>query len=264
MAVPTLKMGERKAWEQTLRRNALALALYCFGIALPCSAPTALEQCGAEAKLLVSPKEVQKSVAALHAGGESRREVYLFDTEGLGLLSQGAILRLRTGAGPDLTVKLRYGEEGRLKNPSEEGEIFKCEVDLVGKAALTSHSLRSAWKSKPIPETGEALHAALSAGQLKLLTAARISIDWHRVKRIAQVQATDWEVRTDGPLRKVTVELWEWPGGKILELSAKTDPKRGPSTMSQLREMALASGLTVEKKQEPKTSLVLHAVTAVP
>jgi len=247
-----------------VRRNALAWALCCYGIALPWSVPSALGQCGAEAKLLVSPREVQKSVAALHAGKESRREVYLFDTEDLGLLSQGAILRLRTGAGADLTVKLRSGEGEKQKDPSEGKEAFKCEVDLVGNSALTSHSLRRAWKSKPVPETGEALHAALSAGQLKLLSAARISIDWHHVKRIAQVQATDWEVRTDGPLRKVTVELWDWSSGKILELSAKTDPKRGPSTMSQLREMAVASRLTVEEKQEPKTSLVLHAVAAAP
>jgi len=76
---------------------------------------------------------------------------------------------------------------------------------------------------------------------------------------IAQIHATDWEVRTDGPLKKVTVELWEWPGGKILELSAKADPQKGASTMGQLREMAVASGLTVEEKQDSKTSLVLHA-----
>jgi len=161
----------------SLRRNALVLALYCFAIVLPCSAPTALGQCGAEAKLLVSPRDVQESVAALHAGTELRGEVYLFDTGGLELLSQGAILRLRTGVRADLTVKLRSGEGEKQKDPSEGKEAFKCEVDLVGNSALTSHSLRRAWKSKQIPETGEALHAALSAGQLRLLTAGRISID---------------------------------------------------------------------------------------
>jgi hypothetical protein len=229
-----------------------------------CGSLAAQERCGAEAKLLVSSSDLQSSLAALHAVSESHEEVYLFDTDSLELLSQGVILRLRTGADADLTVKMRSGETVKLKDSPEAGQIFKCEVDLVGNTALTSLSLRAGWKSQQIPRTGEALRLALSAGQRRLLTAGRISIDWHRVKRIAQIQATDWEVRTDGPLRKVTVELWEWPNGKILELSAKAGPQKGPSTMVQLREKAVANGLMMEENQEPKTSLVLHALRAVP
>ena len=236
--------------------------LYCLGIALLfCSASAAGERCGAEAKLLVSPRDVQNSVAALHAGTEPRGEVYLFDTEGLELLSQGVSLRLRTGAQPDLTVKVRSAKAEELKDPSEGIGIFKCEVDFVGEAALTSHSLRTAWRHQSIPQTGEALHEALSVGQLRFLAVAGVSVDWHRVKQMAMVQATAWEVRMDRPPKKVTVELWEWLGGKILELSAKADPQKGTLTMGQLREMAVANGLAVEKNQEPKTSLVLHGPT---
>ena len=236
-----------------------------LGIALLfCSSLAARERCGVEAKLLVSSIDLHRSLAVLHAVSESHGEVYLFDTDGLELLSQGVILRLRMGADADLTVKMRSSEAVELKDFSEAGERFKCEIDLVGNAALTSHFLRAAWKSRQIPRTGEELRAALSPGQLKLLTAGRISIDWHRVKRIAQIQATDWEVRTDGPPRKVTVELWEWSNGKILELSAKTDPQRGASTMGQLRDRAVANGLMIEKNQEPKTSLVLHALRPAP
>jgi len=243
----------------------MAHRAYFLGMMLLlCSAAPARERCAAEAKLLVSPSEVQKSVVALHAERESRGQVYLFDTEGLELYSQGAILRLRTGTKADLTVKLRSEEVTKRKARAQAGDIYKCEVDLVGSTALTSLSLSNSWKGQPIPQTGEAFHQVLSAGQLGLLAAARISVDWHLIKRIAQVQTTVWEVRTEGPVRKVTVELWEWPGGKILELSAKADPKRATSTMRQLRELAAASGLSADVGQQPKTSVVLHALTDYP
>jgi hypothetical protein len=247
----------------TVQRRALVPGLYCLGIALLlCGTLAAREQCGVEAKLLVSPRDVPKSVAALHAVRKSRGEVYLFDTDGLELLSQGVILRLRTGAGADLTVKIRSSEAIELRDPSAGSEIFKCEVDLVGNTPLTSYSLRAAWKGKQIPQTGQSLHAALSTGQLRLLTAAGVSIAWHQVRPMVQVEATDWEVYTDRPVKRVVVELWEWqPNGKILELSAKADPQGAASTMDQLRKMAAAGGLVVED-QEAKTSLALHAIGA--
>jgi len=234
--------------------------LYCLGIALLlCGTLAAREQCGVEAKLLVSSRDLPKSLAALHAVRKSRGEVYFFDTDGLKLFSQGVILRLRTGARDDLTVKIRSNEAIELKDLSAGSEIFKCEVDFVGNTPLTSHSLRAAWNGKQIPQTGQSLHAALSPGQLRLLTAAGVSIDWHHVRPILQVEATDWEVRTDGPAKRVVVELWEWqPNGSILELSAKADPQRATSTMGQLQKMAVDGGLVVEEDQEPKTSVVFH------
>jgi len=239
----------------------MAHRAYFLGMMLLlCSAAPARERCAAEAKLLVSPSEVQKSVVALHAERESRGQVYLFDTEGLELYSQGAILRLRTGTKADLTVKLRSEEV----TTSQVGDISKCEVDLVGSTALTSLSLSNSWKGQSIPQTGEALHQVLSAAQLRLLAAARISVDWQRIKRIVQIQATAWEVRTEGPLKKVALELWEWPGGKILELSSKSDLQRATSTMGQLRELAAASGLVANTSQQPKTSVVLHAIMDYP
>jgi hypothetical protein len=117
------------------------------------------------------------------------------------------------------------------------------------------------WKGGIPPEAGEALYAALSAGQRRLLKAAGISIDWHRVKRITHIKATDWRVRKAQDPTKVTAELWEWPRGNILELSAKTAPQNGSSTMQQLRDLALASGLAVEEEQQPKTSFVLRTAT---
>ena len=236
---------------------------YCLGtVILLCGAQTTLAQCRAEAKLLVSPSNVRTSVTALHAGTESERQIYLFDTEDLQLLLHGVILRLRTGAGSDLTVKLRW-DDRNLRQAPESGESMKCETDLVGSAALSSYSLARRWKHKSIPRTGEELHAALSAAQLRFLAAAGITIDWHRVKRIAEIRATEWQVRGNGSLKEVSIELWEWPSGKVLELSSKADDREsGQSTLAILRRMALASGLTLRLDQEPKTSTVLRAVTA--
>ena len=201
-------------------------------------------------------------MAALHAGTESRRQIYLFDTDDLELLSQGAILRLRTGAGGDLTVKLRSDKRNPRLVP-ESGEGLKCEVDVVGSAGLPSYSLRRSWKGYPIPRTGEALRAALTAAQVQLLATAGIAIDWHRVQRIAEIRATEWQVRGAGSLTEVSIELWEWPSGKMLELSAKADSaESGQSKLNLLRRMALASGLIIQKDQETKTSILLRAVTS--
>jgi hypothetical protein len=255
-----------KSERRTAQRKALASGLYCLGIVLfLCPTLAARQGCSAEAKLLVSPQQVEASVVALDAVSRSRGgEVYLFDTDRLDLFAQGVIVRLRAGEPADLTVKIRSDEPKQLKNPFEEGGTFKCEVDLVGDKALTSYSLSADWNEGQIPQTGEALHSALSAGQLRLLAAAKVSIDWHRVKRMVQIRATDWKVPAEAPLKKVALELWEWPGGKTLELSAKADLETGSSTMAQLRQMAVARGLVVEQNQEPKTSLVLAGLSAAP
>lgn len=229
-------------------------------VLLLCCAQGTLAQCKAEAKLLVSPGNVRTIAAALHAGPESRRQIYLYDTNDLELHSQGVILRLRTGTRGDLTVKLRWDNRNPRQAP-ESIEGVKCEVDIVGSAALSSYSLGRHWKHESIPRTGEALYAALSGRQRQLLATAGIAIDWHRIKRIAQVRAAEWQARGNKPLNEVSVEFWEWPNGKVLELSAKAaNPESGQSTLDLLRQMALAGGLVIQENQQAKTSIVLHAV----
>src|SRR5712664_2005928 len=230
-------------------------------VILLCGPQTMLAQCRAEAKLLVSPSHVRTSVAALHATAKSQRRIYLYDTDGLELLLHGVILRLRTGARGDLTVKLRWDNNNPERAP-EKGKSTKCEVDIVGSAALTSYSLVTGWKHESVPQTGEALYAALSVAQQQLLTTAGVAIDWHRVKRIAEIRATEWHVRGNESLNEVSIELWEWPSGKALELSAKANnPENGRSKLDLLLRMALASELVIEKVQEPKATIILHAIT---
>src|SRR5438874_1933474 len=124
---------------------------------LLCGPQTTPAQCRAEAKLLVSPGHVRTSVAALHATAGSQRQIYLYDTEALELLLHGVILRLRTGARGDLTVKLRWDNNNPGRAP-EKGKRTKCEVDVVGSAELTSYSQVTGWKQESAPRTGEALY----------------------------------------------------------------------------------------------------------
>jgi len=223
-----------------------------------CSAASAQPRCSAEAKLLVKPTETETAVAVLHGNKQSRGKVYLFDTEQADLLAQGVIVRIRTGAKNDLTVKLRFNDRGNNKMPPQAEGTLKCEADLSGDQELVSFSLGRDWNNNSVPTTGEEVYSALSAGQLRLLDWAKIAVDWHQVKRRVEVHATDWRAHPSGPLKTITIELWQWPGGTILELSARTMQGNGVEVVRQLHDLAEKNRLTIEQDQTAKTSLVLH------
>ena len=224
----------------------------------PCATACAQQRCSAEAKLLVSPTQTESAVTVLHASKSSDENVYFFDTKESDLFSQGVMVRLRTAPKNDLTVKLRFNEGTSSTALLQGNGAWKCETDVVGNEELTAYSLDSDWNKKSVPETGEQVYSALTAEQQKLLGAARISIDWHRVKRRGEIHAIDWRVHPGGPLRAVTIELWEWPGGKILELSTRTVQGSGAGVLGQLRELAERSGLAIEENQTAKTGLFLN------
>jgi hypothetical protein len=221
----------------------------------------AREPCGVEAKLLISSTQTQQALAALHARKPSSRLVYLYDTDQLDLLSQGLIVRLRAGGQGDLTLKMRSNKKEACTCTSDGGEGAKCEADLVGSDVLTSYSIRNDWKGPPFPTSGEEVYSALTPEQLQVLRMAGISVDWLRVKRKVEIRSTHWAARPSGPLKKVTIELWEWPGGTILELSTKADLQKGTVVLGELRALAKNSGLSVPQNQIAKTSLVLHALS---
>ena len=220
-------------------------------------------ECSTEVKLLVSPAQTQKVLTVLNAGKKVRGQIYLFDTEGLDLLSRGVTIRLRTAAKNDLTVKLRSAESDNTMPPAG-APASECEIDMIGNMALTSYSLRKAWRTGSVPETGDELRSALSADQLKLFRSAVTSIDWDRLKAQADIRATVWDAHPDTSIEKISIELWEWTGGQILELSTRTSRQNGALALSELRAIAARNGLTVMDKQEAKTTLVLQALKAAP
>jgi hypothetical protein len=221
----------------------------------------AQDRCGVEVKLLLSPTETQAAISALKLEKETAGRVYFFDTSALDLLSEGVIVRLRHGADSDLTVKLRPPGGRKLSVPPGVGEGFKCEVDLIGDSASTSYSVLSKHAAKRLPETGADIFALLSAGQKELLKKAQISIDWTRVKRVANIQSNDWKTKAQPHFGKLTLELWEWSGGRILELSTKVGPDAGPSTYKELQQLATTKGLLLNPTQRAKTATALEMLS---
>jgi hypothetical protein len=241
---------------RTLPRRIFGLwVLLCFGSALQSQ-----ERCNVEVKLLLSPTQTQAAVTLLNFEKEAAGRVYFFDTKALDLLSQGLIIRLRQGADNDFTVKLRPPGDTKSFVPSGIGQGFDCEIDLIGGAAGPSYTVRSKYTATHVPETGIEISSLLDAGQKKLLTEAQVSVEWTRVKRIADIQATSWQTKARPGFRKLTLELWEWPGGRILELSTKVGPDAGPSKYAELQRLVKTKGLSLNATQRAKTGMVLETL----
>ena len=226
----------------------------CVGVS-SCLALHAQERCSVEVKLLLSPEQIQSAKSTLNVKNEVGGLVYFFDTDSLDLLAKGLILRLRRGAASDLTIKFRPREGKKFFAAHEEG--FKCEEDFTGDGAIPSYSISRKYTGEQLPETGADITHLLSPGQKKLLKEANISIDWLQVKRIVEIKATTWETRK----RKLTLEAWEWPDGKILEISTKATSGDGPTTYAELQKLAAESGLSLRLIQGFKTGIVLESVT---
>jgi len=230
-------------------------------VVLLCCLSPAQAGCGLEVKLLLSPDQTKAAIASLNAGKETAGRVYFFDTGSLDLLSQGVIVRLRQGSNVDLTVKVRPPADEGFSVPSGGRENFKCEVDIVGGEEQRSYSIQSKVAGQQIPETGDEIVGMLSAGQRNLLKQAHISIDWRLIKRIASIESKSWRVRAQPHLNPLVLELWQWPTGQVLELSAKASSAAGSSAYSQLQQLATAKGLSLNRQQQFKTTLVLRALT---
>jgi hypothetical protein len=220
------------------------------------------QTCDEEVKLLLSPTQVQTAILALQARGETHRRIYFYDTPSLALLAKGVILRLREGAEIDITAKLRPLPGEKFLDPSGGRERYKCEVDLNDGVENQSFSVRNRKVAAKVPETGEAIYQLLSEGQKKLLEVSKVQIDWKRVKRIAEIQSTSWATRAHPPFGKLSLELWEWQSGSVLEVSTKVAPGDGQSTYVELRDLANKNGLVLSTNQRSKTAIALGEITA--
>jgi hypothetical protein len=221
------------------------------------------ERCSEEVKLLLAPTQVQAATTGLQASGEAHGLVYFYDTPALDLLSKGVILRLREGAEIDLTAKLRPVAGEKFADPSGGRERYKCEVDLNDGVENQSFSVQDKYVTAKAPETGEELFRLLSEGQKKLLEETKVQIDWKRVKRIAEIRSTSWATRAKSPMGKLSLELWEWPGGSILEVSTKVTPDAGQATYARLRDIAKKNGLALNANQRSKTATALEQIAGV-
>ncbi len=230
-------------------------------VLLLCSGLHAQENCNVEVKLLLSPTATQAAIGALGSSKESLGRVYFFDTEALDLLSQGVIVRLRRGDRDDLTVKLRPPNGKRLFLSAEQHNDFKCEVDLTGEGPNPSYSVTSRFAAEQLPQTGYDVSRLLSPAQIMLFHDAKVSVDWTRVKRIAEIRSTDWRTQSQPHLGKLALELWEWGGGQVLEISTRVSSDAGASTYTELQQLVEKKHLAMNPVQRVKTSIALEAIT---
>lgn len=216
------------------------------------------ERCGEEVKLLLSPAQVHAAISSLGAGRETHGRVYFYDTPALDLLSKGMVLRLRVGKEIDLTAKLRPTNGDRFVDPTAGRERYKCEVDLNDGVEAQSFSVQNRYAAAKVPTTGEELRRLLSDGQKKLLDDAKVEIDWKSVKRMTEIRSTTWTASAKAPLGKLSLELWEWPGGSVLELSTKVAQDAGRTAYGELQNIAKKNGLAVSANQHSKTAIALR------
>jgi hypothetical protein len=243
----------RTEWKRAFSSMAAVLLL--------CSALHAQEACTVEVKLLLAPPTIKSVIDALRFERKTTGRVYFFDTNDLGLLAQGAIVRLRQGAKNDLTVKVRLPEGNKQIDSSKLREHFGCEIDRTGTGASTSFSVGQKYKHRSVPEAGDDIFAALSAEQRRLLQEAQVSIDWSRVRRIANINSTTWQTSSQSPSPKLTLEYWKWTTGNILELSARGASNEMESKFADLQQMVNKKGLLLSANQGTKTSIVLKTMT---
>jgi hypothetical protein len=123
-----------------------------------------------------------------------------------------------------------------------------------------SYSIRKKYAALQVPDAGRDIFSLLSDGQKKLIRETQASIDWSRVRRIVSIRSTDWDTRAQLPFDKLTLELWEWPAGAILELSTKVGPDKGPATYAELRRLVNTKGLSLSASQSLKASMVLKSL----
>jgi hypothetical protein len=225
------------------------------------SASLAAGKCSAEVKVLLSPQMVQTVIRNLQFDNEVTGQLYYFDTDQLDLLKQGVIVRVRQGANNDVTVKVRIPENNKHVDATRFQEHFPCETNRTGAGEDTDYLVRHRYKAMKVPETGRDISSVFTLRQKRLLQETGVSIEWGRVKRIAEVKLRKWEAPAQLPFRKLTLELWDWRTGNILELSTKIASDAGPSNYAELRRLADAKGLSLSPTQGAKTSIVLETLT---
>ena len=240
------------------KRISLSIFFFCCAVLFSCSGLHAQQDCNAEVKILLLPTDSRAAAATLGATKESSGRLYFFDSDDLDLLSQGAIVRLRQGPRRDLTVRLRPLSGKKSAIPSEGSE---CEVDLTGEGENYSYSISSPFDAGEVPQTGYEISRLLSRVQTRMLSGAQVSIDWKRVKRVAEIRSTSWQIRDQQPFGKLTLELWEWPGGTVLELSTKVKPDAASAIYSELRQFVKMKHLTMSPVQGLKTTVALESIT---
>lgn len=220
----------------------------------------ASDTCGEEVKLLLSPAQVQSTARSLKVVKQKESKIYFYDTPQLDLLAKGLILRIRRGANDDLTVKLRPASKQKVSARVADKEGFKCEGEVIDGEEHPSYSMQTKYDEGSAPQSGNELVSSLSKGQRQLIKDSEIVVDWAHVRRVIAIQSTSWAVPPQSPFEKLSLELWEWPNGTSLEISAKVPPDSGNKAFVELKNLAKSNHLELSSDQRSKTATALQSI----
>jgi hypothetical protein len=233
---------------------------------------TARQSDSVELKLTVPAPEQRATVLALGLDplAAQIRLVYFFDTPDLALEKAGVVVRARRiqGKGEDSVIKLRPVVPHEMPDSIRESPSFVVEVDAMPGGYVCSGSF------KGIPRKASVHEAATGNAPLRRLF-SKEQRAFYREHAPADIALDDLSVL--GPIfvlklkgtppgadRKLAVELWMYPDGRILELSTRCMPDEAIQVAAETRMFLLERGIDLLGDQQTKTRTALEYFAANP
>jgi hypothetical protein len=197
----------------------------------------------------------------------------------LALLDGGAIVRFRSGEGPDeLTLKLRPCDEQQLVGKwsdsfEEESFKYRIEGDWSGSRHVLAASAVSNQPQDSLLDTvamGVDAAIPLDDNQRQFFDdCARPGVHADRLVALGPIAATKWSELKFGEL-DVNMERWTVADLDFLELSIRVKPKGGETVdtfesraaakQQELHQAVIDRGTAISERRENKTQRVLAAL----
>jgi hypothetical protein len=198
------------------------------------------------------------------------RLVYFFDTPDLALESAGVVVRARRiqGKGEDSVIKLRPVVPHELPDDLRESPSFNVEVDAMPGGFVCSGSLKGVPRKASVQDAASGrvpLRRIFSKEQRRFYEAhapADIALDDLSV--LGPVFVLKIKGTPRGMNRKLAVELWLYPDGRILELSTRCGTGEAMQVAAEARAALTARGIDLLGEQETKTRTTLAYFSANP
>jgi hypothetical protein len=233
---------------------------------------TARESDSVELKLTIPASEQRATFIALGLDPlEAQiRLIHFFDTPDLALEQAGVVVRARRiqGKGEDSVIKLRPVIPHEMPDKLRESPSFVVEVDAAPGGFVCSGSL------KGVPRKASVTEAARGDAPLRRLFSkeqrafyrehAPPDIALDDLSMLGPIFVLKLKGTPAGAKRKLAVELWMYPDGRILELSTRCRPDEALAVAAETRAFLLERGVDLLGDQQTKTRTALEYFAANP
>jgi hypothetical protein len=198
------------------------------------------------------------------------RLVYFFDTPDLALESAGVVVRARRiqGKGEDSVIKLRPVVPHELPDDLRASPSFNVEVDAIPGGFVCSGSLKGVPRKASVQDAASGavpLRRIFSKEQRRFYEAyapADIALD--DLSLLGPVFVLKIKGTPPGMNRKLAVELWFYPDGRILELSTRCGTDEAIQVAAETRAALTQRGMDLLGDQQTKTRTALAYFSANP